>query len=534
MLKKPKFWLIFLALIFSGVYFWLATPIKTNTNLSPRFDWPDETANYYWAKSYAQSGQLAVFEPLNLVAKNQIHPRSFNVLPDGSLVPGSFLGLILFYGILAKIFSVKFLLYLTPLLAILGGLAFYSIIKKIFDQKVALLSTVLMYSHPAWWYYSVTPMLPNVAFVSLLLISIYFLFKESKNSFSPVLVSGLLFGLAIAIRPAEIIWVGFIYLIILIYLRHKFTFTKVALFLAIAFLAIFPTLYQQQNLYGSFMSSGYDQLSQPTTTAACQSCQIVKSLFLPFGFSPYLVAYNFWTHFLSRLWWLSLLALLGLIAFLTSPGKQKDEIFGYILVSLFLFIWLGAYYGSWQFSDLLTVSLNTLGVSYVRYWLPLYLLSLPFIAFGLLWLTSFFKNRFKNLALVFLLLLIIYPNAKLVLFEKSDSIILVKERIGSYKQIASQVINVTEPESVIITVRKDKVFFPERKVIHTFDSLPKNQELLGIIPDLAKLVPVYYYALTAENNLQLANNLHLVLIKNIGSEVLYRVILENNNLVLTP
>ena len=179
MFNRSIFILIILAVVFTGVYFWLATPVKTSVVISSRFDWPDEMANYFWSEQYATTGQLAIFEPLNLVAQNQIHPRSFNVRSDGSLVPGSFLGLILFYGTLAKFFSVKAIIYFTPVLAIFGVLAFYGIIKRIFSEKIALISAVLMFFHPAWWYYSVASMLPNIAFVSLLLLGIYFLLRKS-------------------------------------------------------------------------------------------------------------------------------------------------------------------------------------------------------------------------------------------------------------------------------------------------------------------------------------------------------------------
>ncbi|MFA6254776.1 MAG: glycosyltransferase family 39 protein [Patescibacteria group bacterium] len=428
----------------------------------------------------------------------------------------------LLYGTLAKIFSLKAIIYFTPLFSILGVLAFFGICKRIFNEKIALISAILMLAHPAWWYYSVASMLPNVTFISLILLSIYFLFQGQKLKISQTLLAAFFAGLALSIRPSEIIWLIVVYLVVIIYLQGKLKLRHLILFLAIAFLVFLPSLYQQRILFGDFLTSGYSQL-QDNQSGVCQSCQMVKSVILPFGFHPALAAYNFWTHYLSRLWWFSLLAILGLVAFLTQKGRQKIEIFGYILFSLFSFGWLIIYYGSWQFSDLLTVHLNTLGLSYVRYWLPLYLLALPFVALSLLVLTNFLKNRWQNLVLALLLVALFYPSACLVLAAKPDSILPVRERIYTYKQTAQEVINLTEPGSVIVTVRKDKVFFPERKVIHTFDALSLNQELLTILPDLTKVVPLYYYALGPEPTLEFDNGLKLEPIKNIGQEVLYRV-----------
>ncbi|MAF13861.1 MAG: hypothetical protein CMI53_03140 [Parcubacteria group bacterium] len=522
MVKKQIFILVFLSILMGGVYFWLVTPGRTEANVSHRFDWPDETTNYFWSVNYAQTGQLIIDEPLNIIAKNQIHPRSFNVRDDGALVPGSFLGLILFYGTLAKIFSTKAIIYFTPILSILGVLAFYGIIRRIFNNQIAFLAAILMLAHPAWWYYSVTSMLPNVAFVSLILVAIYFLFRGNKLSLSQILISGLLTGLAVAIRPAEIIWLMATYASIFVYLRSKISFTKIILFLAVAVIVFSPAIYQQKSIYGNFLTSGYSQLDAGSESI-CHSCQIAKSLILPFGFHPTTAVLNFWNHYLSNLWWLSLLAILGLVAFLTQTGKQKIEIFGYMGISLFIFGWLIIYYGSWLFTDLLTVHLNTLGLSYVRYWLPLYLLALPFVAIGLIFLTNFVKRRFRNIVLFLLLVFLFYSSANLVLQKKPDSILPVRNRIVSYKENASKVIELTEPEAVIVTVRKDKLFFPDRRVIHSFEALSRNDSLIDLLPGLLEAVPVYYYALAPESTLDLERGLQLELVTNVGQELLYKI-----------
>ncbi|OGY49236.1 MAG: hypothetical protein A3D39_02995 [Candidatus Buchananbacteria bacterium RIFCSPHIGHO2_02_FULL_39_17] len=521
---KPITILIILAIIFGGIYFWLVTPVVTDANLSLRFDWPDEAANYFWIKNYAQTGQFAVFEPLNLVAKNQIHPRSFNVRDDGSLVPGSFLGLILFYGLLGKVFGSLLIIYFTPIFAVFGALAFYSIIKKFFDQKIALISAILLLFHPAWWYYSVTSLLPNVVFISLVLISLYFLLKIEKTKFLNLILSAFFAGLAVLIRPAELVWLLAIYLVFIIYQRKKLNLIRLTIFLALIFLLILPVLYHQQILFGDFLVSGYDQL-QTDEINFCQTCKVVQSILLPFGFHPAQAVYNFWTHFVSRFWWWSLLAILGLVAYLVNQNRQKTEIFVYLLLSLFVFGWLIIYYGSWQFSDLLTVHLNTLGLSYVRYFLPLYILALPFVALGLLWLISIFKHQFQTLALIILTSILFYHSANLVLYQKADSIMPVRNRILSYQQIASEVNNLTPAESVIVTIRKDKVFFPERRVIHSFDALADNQELQEIILPLINQTAVYYYALEPESSLEVGN-LKLAEIKKFGQEILYQVQLK--------
>ena len=517
--------LLFAIVVMTGVNLWLATPPMAVADLSPRFDWPDETANYFWAVHFAREGNFVVAEPLNQVASNQVHPRSFNVRTDGSLVPGSFLGMTLIYGTLAKVFSIHVLPYLTPILGALGILAWYGILRRIFSNRVAAIASVLALIHPAWWYYSATALLPNVPFVSLFLISLYLIVRQPEHHRGPTwqfILSGLALGCAIAIRPSEIIWVGALTLVVMLYRRDSWSLIRFALFGAMVVLAFLPSIYYQQLTYGNFLTSGYDQLSEVSPTA-CQSCQIVESIILPFGFHPSLIAINVWTHLLSRVWWLTLLGVLGLIAYLVRTHRHNEAVFGYTLLSLFIGSWLATYYGSWQFSDQLTVALNTLGLSYVRYWLPLYLLSTPFMALGLVWLTSLFKERYQKLGLIILVAAFIYPSARLVLYDKADSLFPVRDRVFGYTKTADEVIRLTEPESVIITVRKDKVFFPERKVVHTFNALSEDGPLQVTVAGLLEETPVYYYALGPEPILELPYQIKLEPLKTFGQEILYRV-----------
>ena len=271
---------------FLVAYVWSAAPLNSGLKLSPRFDWPDETANYFWSVHYAQTGTLALPEPLNLVAGNQIHPRSFNVRPDGALVPGSFLGLILIYGSLAKIFTTTALVYFTPILGALAALAFYKIIELFFNKKIAVVSAILLLGHPAWWYYAGSSMLPNVAFIAFILFSLGFLLSAPSLKIYQLMLAGFFGGLAISSRPSEVIWLVVVYAAVLIYQRHKLDWKKTLLFLAVAAITLAPSLWQQQAVYGSYLTSGYNQLQSGITTTACQTCAVVQSIIQPFGFHP--------------------------------------------------------------------------------------------------------------------------------------------------------------------------------------------------------------------------------------------------------
>lgn len=515
--------LIILVLIFLGINCWLVW--RQPSAVSLKFDWPDETANYFWMIRFAENNQLSAAEPFNLLAQNAIHPRSFNVTNQGDLVPATFLGFILFYGVLAKIFTANAVIYFTPILASLAVLAWYGLLRRIFNEKIAFLSAILLLFNPAWWYYSVTSLLPNVAFVALVIISVFFLFysKQNKQAWLWWLLGGLIAGLALSLRPAELVWLAIVYAGVLIYLWQELNWRKILLFLAPAVLAVLPSLYYQEFLYGNWLTVGYQQLASEGTRP---SANLLASFFLPFGFHPRLAWHNLWWYGLKLFWWLSLPAAAGALIFLAKIKEQKILQKGYLLIALLISFFLIIYYGSWLFSDLLTVKLNTIGLSYVRYWLPLFIIWLPFGGGGILAIVKFLNRRLGYLLIFLILGLLFIKSADLTLWAKADSLLPVKRRMAVYQQTAEAVFNLTEANSLIVTSRKDKLFFPERKVTHTFQPLFKNQEMVARLEPLIGQLPIYYYALGKEPK-ELNDHLGLELVKSFSPEVLYRVVAIN-------
>src|SRR4030043_212187 len=165
-IKIPDLKLLILAIL--GIIFFFFFSFLILGNSADRFTWPDETANYFFIKNYIEHSNFSVAEPLNEIGNNLIKPRSFNVY-QGNLVPGSFLGFLLIYGLIGKLIGIGLVQFLTPLLAILAGIFFYKILLKIFEPKIALISALLFFINPAWWYYANFAMLPNIAFLSFLI-----------------------------------------------------------------------------------------------------------------------------------------------------------------------------------------------------------------------------------------------------------------------------------------------------------------------------------------------------------------------------
>lgn len=267
--KKDKF-LLFVILF--SVVFLLMTSVLPNfqeKNNFLKFFSPDENANYVFTKLFAQTGNLYVFEKYNLIAEDIVRPRSY-VSENGFIKPVSFLGMTIYYGFLAKIFGVGIIPYLTPFFAALALVFYYLLIKKLFDSKNAFISTLLLFSFPVLIYYSARSLFHNVLFLSLLIIGLYFLSalfekriaspKKDKDKYLKRLfsfdfllsaLSGLFFGMAIAVRSSELIWlllVAFLFLIIKI---KKLSLLRLTVLSSFFVLALLPIFYNNQILYGS-------------------------------------------------------------------------------------------------------------------------------------------------------------------------------------------------------------------------------------------------------------------------------------------
>ena len=176
---KPDWGLIIvflLGFIFLYSYSYLARQLPTDwSNESNKLilNSPDETANLFFARQFAQTNSLSFKDSANQIAGELISPRSMRVI-KGQTVPAGFIGLPIVYGSLAKIFGLSAIPFFTPVLAIIGISFFYLLVKKLFGQQTALWSSVFAYVLPAYWYYSAKGLMPNLAFLVFFIISLYF------------------------------------------------------------------------------------------------------------------------------------------------------------------------------------------------------------------------------------------------------------------------------------------------------------------------------------------------------------------------
>ncbi|MBI4280783.1 hypothetical protein HY628_01135 [Candidatus Uhrbacteria bacterium] len=486
---------------------------------APKTVWnsPDEMANAFWAHQVAEERTLMVWEPLEEQGRGRIHPRSITVR-DSFLVPQSFHGLPVIYGWIAFVLGNWILPFLTPFFAALAVLAWRSVVASAFGHRAGLIAASLLAITPAWWYYANRGLYHNVFFVSLLIFSAYFfLMKPSppsqsfnKNSIAqslnrsiafPHLTSGLLLGFALWVRPSEIGWIGLGLVFLFLTLPKQLTLKKMGGFLIGLVLGILPLLTINYGLYGNPLASGYPSLTDGTPLAGeetapnliTQSLDYSIAFLFPFGLHPRAALTHFSQFFILLPWGITLLLGISFLwlayRFLAGQGDRKEVILA--LLWFGLTGWLVLFYGSWLVRDNPDPSAVTVGSSYLRYWLPSFILGTIAIgAFGAALWQRFGRGGMIVLATLGAILLGL--NFTVVFSTPGDGLFSVRQTLERYAKIKSEVLRMTPLDSVIIVDRADKIFFPDRRVVTPL----RDPATYEIVPALIKSVPLYYFGLT--------------------------------------
>ncbi len=453
---------VILAGVFFLLYSWLSYFTTQQSAERIIFNSPDETANYWSSQHFFTQGNFLEFSQASLIGEDIVKPRSFRII-NNYLLPVGFLGLPWLYGLIASLFnSAGLIVYLTPLLAAGGIIFLYLLLRNIWGREVAFLGSILGFIVPGYWYYASKAMMPNVLFLSLLLIGLYFFSQAIKNRrLLNYLLAGLLLGLALLVRPAEIIWIAPLLIFTSLYFYRRINWAYIWLVPIVGLAAALPMFYHNIILFGQPWDVGY----QLTAAAGSQPSGILRYL-LPFGFDWEVIRYNV-VNYLYNLFpeqaWLILVGT-GLFVFFSLRERKKSN-FAYLFLIIILSLLLVVYYGSWQFSDNPNPRLITIGTSFVRYWLPLYFFALPLIAYGV---TRLFRSarRAWLLVVVALFCFNFVISANLIYRDKQEGLLAVARNLQIYQQSAAQVAEQIEPEAIIVAKKQDKVFFPEWTVVY--------------------------------------------------------------------
>ncbi|MBU0637184.1 MAG: glycosyltransferase family 39 protein [Patescibacteria group bacterium] len=521
-----KNWRITVLIIIAVCFFIGTSSFNYFTQKNNFVKWlsPDETANYAFAKLYSQQNYLQFFDSASLYAADIVHPRSFRS-DAGWLKPVSFLGIILIYGKIASLVSYKIIPYLTPLIAGIGIIFYYLLIAKIFNRRLAFIAALLLASFPVYIYYSVRSMFHNVLFTVLLIIGLYFItFLSVKKSVNNKIdykglifacLSGIFIGLAIITRTSELLWLGPLLVILLLFNIKKIDLVKILIFLSFLFFALLPAAYWNKILYGSYWQGGYSEMNNSIVELTQTSVGFVKTILSSstnitekygfikdilsqfkkniffFGWHPDFGLTMLNRYFIKMFWWLFWPAVLGVLIFISKIKKWQVKDYAYLSSYTVISIILLLYYGSWNFFDNPDPTKFTIGNSYTRYWLFIYLGALPFVSLVINKFADLFKCKiFGIITKTTIVLFITFISLTFVLIGSEEGLIPTAKKQAIAINQLTEILKLTENNSVIISRYHDKLLFSERRVIVGLFNDPKMNYQYA---KLAEILPVYYY-----------------------------------------
>lgn len=501
---------IFLAVMWLAVTGWIVTRPLT-------FGSPDEAANHYFMTVLVQTGHNRVNTGLPDDVLAYLHPRSMTV-QAAFLAPGSFLGLIQASAMVIKTFGAGTERMITPLLSLGGLLAAFFIFRRFWGRWWALLGAGLIAIHPAFFEFATLPYLHNGAFVAALMIAAWALLRLlERPSWHLSGGFGLAFGAALFFRPVEGLWTVPAVLILLV---ARKLWRELLLAGVIVLLVQLPWLLADRQVFGSLFASAYTPSGIFNDATGGESIIApVHRLFTPAG--------GVWSwHWLSSAWWYFFLLVpawsaMSLVAisryfrrkYVTWSKSLKLTVIS--LVGVFPLV----YYGTWNLYPATPAADVGALASYVRYWLPLYIIMAP----GVIVILQLLRRRWLIVCLALILggsqigVLWVHPVSGLRARLAADA----KNRV-----IRTAVVQATEPNAILIAGHDDKYFQDQR--LSAF-RLPQNDSDWKILKKLQSLRPVYLYAAVGAVNISAAQNtmatygLQISQMLTIGRDTLWKI-----------
>lgn len=462
------------------------------------YSWPDETATSTFIQNFANNRFLRISEPYNNIASDLIHPRSTNIV-EHDIVPTGFIGMPMIYGILSKIISPGLVPFLTTLLAIVAIYFFFSSIELFFDRRTAVVGSILLALQPAWWYYANFSLLPNIPFVSFLIIGFSFLLPilKTKHSTQELSLGVFFISLALMIRPNELWWVGLLLITVFVYAWRKISYRQWMLMSLISIILGAIYLAINKITYGNIFSLGYQALNGEVVNTQSSFWQKIFQIFFPFGIHPIIAAKIFIRFILPVHAPTIILALIGVVLAWRNLAWRMYSILLAIIAT-----YISLYYLSMPTVDAFMLSVSKLGISYHRYLLPIVIMDIPFAAYAIVWMSKkILPSRQLILAILFITVissLSLYQ----VFFWGQDNLPEIRQSISQYHQLRNKVLSLTPENSIIITERADKWLFPDRAIIQEGNFLAEES---GALNSLASQRPLYMITFGDQSDLKLVD-----------------------------
>ncbi|MDP3985655.1 MAG: hypothetical protein Q8P82_02720, partial [bacterium] len=397
----------------------------------------------------------------------------------------------------------------------------------------------------------------NVLFTVLLIFAAYFLVAQpiTRHTFGSYALKkiisrldwwcgGLLCGAALWVRTAELPWMAIAILVLFIVFRKTVKWPQVIAGGIGIIMMVIPMGLVNQSVYGSPWWSGYTfpsgsvplvsetvdpTVSQSPSLPVFQSLANIPRLLLPFGIHPRTALTHFANFYVWLPWWMSLVLLGSVLVFAWNLIRRRCTREELACMGLFLGVtgWLVLVYGSWVVRDNPDPNAVTIGNSYLRYWLPSFVLATAVAGMAARMVAQRLRRIHVWIAVGGLVLLV-SASGWLVFSSSDDSINAMIRTLDRYAVVKTEVLRETPKQSVVVVDRADKIFFPDRKVMTPL----RSSATYDVLRAMHLRAPLYYFGITlTDEDLEYHNSvllpptgLLLRPLRNLGNEPLYRFV----------
>ncbi len=433
---------------------------------------PDETAVLVAAQRIIQTGSAAMPADAN-AAYPWLHPRSWTRQGD-TLMPVGFLGWPTMLAPFAAVIPAQGLALVATLLILSGLFPLGRLLEKRFGFWPTYATLVALVTYPVVTLYLNRSLFPNLILLTGLAWSCWLLEKGREK----YILSGILFGLTIAIRPLELIWLLPAILVFGAYIQ-AWNKKQILIWFVSVLVGCLPATLIAWNTYGSLFQLGYwlrdwgveVAVSAPAAQAA--PVAFSWSSILPYGFHPRHVLWNMRAFWLEWLWPWFALGLVGIITTWNQIPKNKKTWLSALVLGVSAVAIL-VVYGSGLYLDHVQTGAVTLGNSFLRYTFPLELIPILLIAPCLAALKAGWmkKTGYALVALISVLGLV------MTFTSEDERLLSIRTESQRYEEIRATAVTHFSSQDIILSDRSDKIFFP---VFQAASPLPGWSEVKKLV-----------------------------------------------------
>lgn len=434
----------------------------------------EEHATFLFAEQYKNFSSLTIAAPSGLILPDGVHPRGMlragqYLLPPGvSVYPLSL-------GLIAKVTGNWFTPALTPILAVLGVFSFVGLLRPFVGRRIAMMSGALVLVHPAFIMYTLRGYYGDVAFLSIALIAMglfgrilmlprknmpsdgnvelqipwYLELGKKRHLLSAVF--GLTFGLAMVMRPIQIVWLALLFVVLFTVLHSRLRPFSFIFAVSGALLILIPAGYIHYLYYGNVLPQVYQVFFDTMT----------PNLFV----SPHFLRDVFEFFFIRQVWWMSVLLVCGLIH-LARRGvinKMRSRLMVIAGLAGLTGVWVLWYYGS-------TLGIEGVGTTpslsspLARHFLPFYIMATPLAA---AFVFSLRRSGLNRTWIAIAAVVMIAASLQSVFWGTAG----LSESIAAYRKtydLHDELVAMIPAQAVLVARTADTVIFPDREVlVHT-------------------------------------------------------------------